>query len=104
MNYIVYSDTTILAELDVTNFSTEHCNLSTFDIINYKKSKNNTLYSVAPTIEDIKYYCNTVNLGEPAAGTLYNINLNKHKTSLSVPSEYGVFSNFPVNKYEVYDT
>lgn len=107
LKYYVYSNTTLLAYLDETNVNINNIDLSIMNIVNYKKTYNNTLYSDSsisnPTMNDIKYYCNTVNLGTPTNGTLYNINYNNYKKRFSLPVEFGVYSTFPTDKLAIYD-
>jgi len=87
-----------LTSVDISN-----CNISSFNIYNHKKTINNTSYTdssiIDPTYEDIKYYCNTVNLETPIEGTKYNIDIDQYRKNLSIPAEYGVYSNFPTDKH-----
>lgn len=107
IKYNAYSDSTLFAELDLTSVDISNCNISTFNIFNHKKTINNTLYTDSsislPTLADIKYYCNTVNLGTPSVGTKYEIDINSYRNNQSIPIEYGVYSDFPIEKYSNQD-
>lgn len=73
VRYEVQNDTTLFCELDST-IDITNCNLSLFKITSHKKTNNWTTVSekynapfdkqsMLPTIKDIKYYHNTINLG-----------------------------------------
>lgn len=107
LNYSAQNDSTLYAAMDLTSVDISNCNISSFNIYNHKKTINNTTYTdssiINPTYEDIKYYCNTVNLGTPAQSIKYNIDINEYRKNLSVPAEYGVYSDFPTYKHSNQD-
>jgi hypothetical protein len=87
----------------IENFDISKCNISSYNIFVHKNKLNNTTYNTTYDLQDIKYYCNTINLGNILENTKFIIDIDKFRNNLTVPIEYGVYSNFPDAKYCDFD-